>query len=85
MANPVPDGTAVNFVATAGLVTGTCTTVNSGCSVTYSSQGTRPVNGRVVILAYLNGEESFIDTNGDNVWQAGESFHGVGRAFVDTN
>ena len=85
MANPVPDGTIVNFVANAGLVTGTCSTVNSACSVTFTSQGTRPINGRVAILAYLNGEESFIDSNGDNVWQSGESFHGVGRAFIDTN
>lgn len=91
MANPVPDGTVVNFVANAGLVTGTCTTVNSGCSVIYTSQGTRPSNGRVAILAYLNGEESFVDTNGDNIWQSnivlppGEAFNDLGRAFIDAN
>lgn len=90
MANPVPDGTIINFVANAGLIVpATCSTLSSACSpavpIIFRSQGTRPLNGRVTILAYLNGEESFVDTNGDNVWQSGESFHGVGRAFVDSN
>ena len=85
MGNPVPDGTSVNFVASAGLVTGSCTTTASACSVTYTSQGTRPVNGRVAILAYLDGEESFIDLNGDNIWQSGETFYDVGKAYIDLN
>lgn len=85
LGNPVPNGTSVNFVATAGLVTGSCTTVASACSVTYTSQGTRPSNGRVAILAYLDGEESFVDLNGDNIWQSGETFYGAGKAYIDEN
>ncbi len=83
MGNPVPNGTSVNFVASAGLVTGSCTTTSSACTVTYTSQGTRPINGRVSILAYLDGEESFIDLDGDNVWQSGETFYDVGKAYLD--
>jgi hypothetical protein len=85
LGNPVPNGTSVNFVATAGLVTGSCTTVASACSVTYTSQGTRPVNGRVAILAYLDGEESFVDINGDNIWQPGETFYDAGKVYIDEN
>jgi hypothetical protein len=65
--NPVPDNTAVNFTAQAGKVAGSCTTVDSGCTVLYTSQGTRPLNGRVALLAYAVGEETFTDLNG-NGW-----------------
>lgn len=68
-ANPVSDGTAVNFVAEGGAVgssaQGACTTVNGGCTVTFSSQAFRPLNGRVTVLAYVQGIEDFVDTNGD--------------------
>ncbi|OGS93962.1 MAG: hypothetical protein A3H31_03710 [Gallionellales bacterium RIFCSPLOWO2_02_FULL_57_47] len=62
--NPVPDNTAVVFTAEAGSVVGTCSTVDSACSVSYTSQGTRPSNGRVSVLAYAVGEETFTDLNG---------------------
>jgi hypothetical protein len=65
--NPVPDDTAVVFTAEAGSVIGTCSTVAGACSVPYRSQGTRPFNGRVSILAYAVGEETFTDSNG-NGW-----------------
>jgi hypothetical protein len=81
--NPVPDGTAVTFVASTGLITGSCTLTNSACTVTYTSQGTAPANGRAVILAYLDGEESFTDLNGDNVWQSPEPFFDVGMTYLD--
>jgi hypothetical protein len=83
--NPVPDGTAVNFVASTGLITGTCTLTSSACTVTYTSQGTRPANGRAVILAYLDGEESFVDLNGDNIWTSPETFNDVGTLYLDLN
>lgn len=64
--NPVPDGTAINFITDGGLIgdgktTGQCQSVNSQCSVTLSSQNPRPTNGRVHIVAYAIGEESFVD------------------------
>lgn len=65
--NPVPDGTAVVFTAEAGSVVATCSTVAGACSVLYTSQGTRPPNGRVAVLAYAVGEETFTDSNG-NGW-----------------
>jgi hypothetical protein len=38
-----------------------------------------------VVLAYMDGEESFIDQNGDNVWNSGEAFFDVGLAYRDDN
>ncbi len=84
--NPVPAGAVVNFVAGYGLVQGSCILdIASQCGVTYSSQGLRPLNGRVAILAYLDGEESFVDRNGDNIWQSGETFYDVGLLYRDDN
>ena len=82
--NPVPAGAVVNFVASHGLVQGTCLIDgNSQCSVKYTTQGIRPKNGRVAILAYMDGEESFVDLNGDNIWQSNESFFAVGTLYRD--
>jgi len=67
--NPVSDNTAVNFVTEGGAVgsaaQGACVTKDGGCTVTLRSQAFRPKNGRVTVLAYLQGIETFTDTNGD--------------------
>ena len=65
--NPVPDGTVVNFTSAGGSIGSTCATVGGLCSTTLTSQNFRPTNGRVAILAYAIGEESFTDRNG-NGW-----------------
>ncbi len=85
--NPVPVGSVVNFVAGAGgQVQGTCTLdTASSCTVAFTSQGLRPASGRAIILAYMDGEESFIDANGNNIWDAGETFYPVGQLFRDDN
>lgn len=84
--NPVPAGTAVTFVASHGLIGGACSlNASSACTVTYTSQGTRPANGRVAILAYLDGEESFIDIDGNNVFSAGDTFTDIGTTYRDDN
>lgn len=65
--NPVPDGTAVFFTSEGGSITPSCTTSNGACSVTLTSQNPRPANGRVTVLAYAIGEESFTDLDGDGL------------------
>lgn len=65
--NPVPDGTAVNFTTSGGRIIGSCSTTAGDCSVTLNSQEPRPTNGRVAVLAYAVGEESFTDLNGNGV------------------
>lgn len=42
-------------------------------------------NGRVAVLAYALGEKSFVDANGNNVWDAGETFYDLGDPFLDSN
>lgn len=86
--NPVPPGTQVNFVAESGvLLPPVCVVADqSKCSVTFISQGTRTANGRVSVLAYVVGEEDFVDVNGNNIFDVGiDSFTDLGRAFRDDN
>jgi hypothetical protein len=98
--NPVPDGTAVNFVTEGGVMippvcytggvkdptTGSFSSPgNSQCSVKIRSQSPRPAGGRVSILAYAAGEEDFVDANFNNVYDAGEPFTDLGNAFRDDN
>jgi hypothetical protein len=97
--NPVPPGTQVNFVSESGVLlpavcvvppvtpaTATSAAIpTSSCSVTLRGQGTRPQNGRVSILAFVAGEEDFTDSNGNNVYDAGEQFVDLGRAYRDDN
>ncbi|QNA98549.1 Ig-like domain-containing protein [Massilia sp. Se16.2.3] len=92
--NPVSDNTAVNFVTEGGAVgssaRGACTTVDGACSVDLRSQNFRPANGRVTVLAYVQGVETFTDTNGDGQysctnWTAGDASNPVAyRPLVDT-
>jgi hypothetical protein len=67
--NPVSDNTAINFVTEGGAVgssaQGACVTRDGGCTVSLRSQEFRPKNGRVTVLAYVQGIETFTDSNGD--------------------
>jgi len=85
--NPVPDGTAIIFWAEGGQVQGSASTVitNGIASATasFQSQNPRPQDGRATVLAYAIGEESFIDQNGNNVWDSGEPFQDLGDVVKD--
>lgn len=86
--NPVPDGTAVNFVTEGGvMIPPTCVTGavpgDSQCTVSIRSQNPRPNDGLVSILAYAAGEEDFVDANFNNVFDCGELFTDLGTAYRD--
>ena len=86
--NPVPDGTEINFVAESGvMIPPTCVVTGgkSRCVSTFRSSGTRPVSGRVSILAYVPGEEDFVDLDFNNQHDASEPFTDMGNAFRDDN
>ncbi len=88
--NPVPDGTAVNFVSEGGvMIPPVCVTGvvpgDSRCTVKFRSQNPRPGNGRVAIYAYVAGEEDFVDANFNNIHDCGEAFTDLGTAFRDDN
>lgn len=88
LGNPVPDGTAINFVSEAGQVVNTVFTAKDANGISratsnFVSSEPRPADGRVTVLAYALGEESFIDQNGNNVYDAGEQFQNLGSVFLD--
>ncbi len=87
LANPVPAGTAINFVAEAGqiesnklsaLVNGLART-----SANFISSSPRPTDGRVTVVAYALGEESFLDKNGNNVFDTGEDYQDLGNIYLN--
>ena len=87
--NPVSDGSTVNFVTEGGAVgssaQGACLTSNGGCTVSLRSQNFRPLNGRVTVLAYLQGVENFVDSNGDGQYScSGYTGTTAYRPLVDT-
>src|ERR1019366_7004613 len=83
--NPAPDGTAVNFTSEGGSIVGSCTTIGGACTSTFTSQAPRPANGRVTVLAYAVGEESFTDLNGNGLQDSGEMTKDMSEAYVDFN
>lgn len=87
LSNPVPAGTSINFVAEGGQVEGIKQiALVSGLARTtanFVSASPRPANGRITIVAYALGEESFIDANGNNVYDCGESFQDLGDIYID--
>jgi 5-hydroxyisourate hydrolase-like protein (transthyretin family) len=92
--NPVPDGSAVNFIAETGLVDAVCRTAGGACSLLFRSQNDRPQAapgqprwqaGRVSIVAYAVGEESYDDVNSNGRFDAGEPFYELGYLYIDQN
>ncbi|MEO8057732.1 MAG: Ig-like domain-containing protein [Burkholderiales bacterium] len=86
MGNPVPAGTSINFVSEGGQVVGVgqiaLTNGLASTTVGFQSASPRPANGRITVVAYALGEESFADTNGNNVYDAGEDFQDLGDVFI---
>lgn len=89
MGNPVPAGTTINFVTEGGQIVGSKQIVidsngNATATTAFLSSTPRPKDGRITVVAYALGEESFIDANGNNVYDAGEDFQDLGDVFVST-
>ncbi len=96
LGNPVPDGTAINFISEGAQIEPSCVTTKGACGVTFTSANPRPTlddepnhivtSGRVTVVAYTLGEESFVDANvGNNKYDAGEAFTDLGDVFIDSN
>ena len=88
-------GETSTVVGGTGTTQSTCSTVKGACSVTLVSAEYRPrgdsepsglaTANRVTVTAYALGEESFVDANGNNVFDQGESWDDLGDVFVDNN
>ncbi len=87
LGNPVPDGTAINLVTTGGQVQSIVQTATAGglsqATAAFQSSQPRPSDGRITVLAYAIGEKSFLDTNGNNVYDTGEPFQDLGDPFLN--
>jgi hypothetical protein len=87
LGNPVPTGTAINFIAEGGSIASSSQTALVGglarASASFLSANPRPLDGRVTIVAYAIGEESFLDQNGNNTWDAGEPFQDLGDVYLN--
>lgn len=86
--NPSPDGTTVTFRTEengSAVVPASCTTTDGTCNVVWRSQGNRPGDHRVTILATALGEESFVDANSNGRYDSGETIRDLSEAFVDAD
>jgi hypothetical protein len=88
LGNPVPAGTSINFISEGGqIVQSALTTIdangNARASATFLSSEPRPADGRITVLAYALGEESFIDLNGNNLFDPTEPFQDLGNIYLD--
>lgn len=86
--NPVPNGTVVNFTAEGGQIQQSCETTKvndvSLCTVNFVSQNPRPKDGRITIMAVLEGEKSYVDANQNNAFDANEILTtNIGNTFRD--
>lgn len=83
-------GNLVSFYTEAGRIGASATLNSSGqASVTYLTGPTFPGfpnPGRVTIMAVMNGEEDFSDTNGNGAYDIGEPINDdVSEPFIDSN
>lgn len=85
--NPVPDGTVVSFISEGGSITPNCSTTNGACSVTLTTQNPRPLDRRVSVLAFVEGDKTYTDVNNDNMYTAGldKLTQNIGDFFLDDN
>jgi len=86
--NPVPAGTALTFWAEGGqIATSVKTSIDASgiasAKAAFVCQEPRPADGRVTVLAYAIGEESFVDLNGNNTYDPGEPFQDLGDIVKD--
>ncbi|KXZ68213.1 Bacterial Ig-like domain (group 1) [Acinetobacter venetianus] len=86
--NPVPKGTVISFVSEGGKIQPNCATDEQGeCQVTLITQNPRPLDDRVSVLAYTEGDKAYKDVNGDNMYTVGIDMllNNIGDFFRDDN
>ena len=85
------DAHTIYFETEYGLIEPSCVTENGSCSVMWSAiaspdPGGPGSDGFVTITAYTTGEEGFTDTNGNNLFDDGDTgFNDLEEPFVDTD
>jgi|GEM_PF-3762462 len=83
---PIPDGSVIHFKTSGGTIENACQISNGVCTVSWTSANPRPADGIANILAYTTGEESYLDANGDDVFDIGDTITtDLGEAYLDNN
>ena len=78
------DASCLTGLETTTLTNGTVITQKGtpgACSVRFCAGNPLPADGRATILAYALGEESFVDANGNNLFDNGEGYTDLGEPF----
>lgn len=86
--NFVPDGTVIYFTTEGGSIDDSGTTTDGVCEVKWRSGNPRSDDGRITILAFCIGEESFVDYNGNGFFDEEDLFDlatDMGEPFRDDN
>lgn len=84
--NAVPENTIVSFFTNGGSIVNPTATDSSGrASAVLLTEGGVPPDGIVTVLATTRGEEPFVDTNGNGVYDPGEPFTDIPEPFIDRN
>lgn len=85
--NAVPTGTVISFVSEGGKVDPNCATNAQGvCTVTLTTQSPRPLDNRVTVLAFVEGDKDYIDNDGNNSFSITDTLtHNIGNFFRDDN
>ncbi len=83
--NPVAPGTILNFASNGGSVINPQPTDDDGVARATLVTGQAPPSGIVSLLVTMIGEEAFVDTNGNGVRDANESFTDIAEPFIDVN
>ncbi|NDY92357.1 Ig-like domain-containing protein [Ideonella livida] len=87
--NPVPNDTKISFWAESGQIQTSVGIAKdsrgiAGATSNYACQTSNmPLDGRITVVAYAVGEESFFDANGNNQWDTGEPFMDMGDVSKD--
>lgn len=85
--NPVPNGTVISFISEGGSITPNCATTNGVCSVNLTTQNPRPLDSRVSVLAFVEGDKEYVDVDNDNMYTIGidKLTQNIGDFFLDDN
>ncbi|MGA1823355.1 MAG: hypothetical protein ACMUIP_01740 [bacterium] len=87
--NFVPDGTVVYFSTEGGSIDDSCTLTDGVCSVTWRSGNPRPDDGRVTIVAFCIGEESFKNNDNNGLFDPNDLFDpntdDMSEPYLDAN
>jgi hypothetical protein len=84
----IPDGTIVYFAVEGGSIESRCETAGGACSAVWTCQDFRPVDGRVTLLAWTLGTESFNDNNSNGFFDSGDTMvleTDMDEPFIDKN